>query len=174
MGSGINFINVPAWGTLIQDLVLAADSATMQATVPTGFKFLHIFTYLKSDKGAGSCSWIIQVSNGAGTYQELYSTMTTPNVLAVINNAAAASWTGPLIGDRFTFYLHEFVISQSPGAVIKQCLARGMWHGGYKYDGVLEVILPAGETQINTVKLSTTVAGEKFGAGSELQVYGLN
>jgi hypothetical protein len=174
MGSGLVQAYVATWGALIEEKTLSGDSNTLQiSNIPAAFKYLHVFITVRSDQVAGPVAFTMKASNGAATYNGTYSTQTAPNVLTVTNYVAAAAWACPDMGDNTQDVLSEWVITQDPAITIKTFFSRAFTWISQLYTGAGQVVLPVGETYINTIKL-TAAGAALFKAGSKMAIYGVN
>jgi len=175
MGSGLVQAYVATWGALIEEKTLTGDSATLQiSNIPPAFKYLHIFLNLTSDQALGPVDYTMKASDGAAIYSGTYSSQDPPNVLSVTNYGGAASWACLALGDNTQNCFSEWVICQDPAITIKTAFVRSSdANDSSIYQATQQVVLPAGETYINTIKL-TAAGAAKFKAGSKMSVYGLN
>jgi hypothetical protein len=179
MGSGLIFPNITRWGVLLQDYTLGfLNQVITVSNLPAGFMYLKVFLYIRSNVAApGSMDYTIKCSAGAASYDTLHYRVTPPNViLCTTFLGEATGWRGPTIGDSTTLFTFEITIAQPTIMPTKQAHITGQMYGGYCYTADNQVTLPAGEDYINTIILTAedTGAGEKFGAGSKVTVYGLN
>ncbi len=176
MGSGLVQAYIATWGALIEEKTLTADTALIQiSNIPGTWKYLHIFLNVISDQVAGPVPYSMQVSDGAATYYGTYSTQDPPATLAVVNYNGTPAWVCAPMGDNTQNCFSEWVITQDPAITIKNAFVRSVYvMGSSIYTSTTQVILPAGETYINTVKIYPDVLGVKFRSGSKMAIYGLN
>jgi len=175
MGSGLIQAYIATWGALIEEKTLASDSATLQiSNIPGSWKYLHIFINVRSDQALGPVDYTMKASDGAAIYGGTYSSQDPPNVLSVTNYGGAASWVCLAMGDNTQNCFSEWVITQDPAITIKSAFVRAEdANDSSIYMATNNVVLPAGETFINTIKL-TAAGAAKFKAGSKMAIYGLN
>ncbi len=176
MGSGLAQAYIATWGALIEEKTLTSDNAIIQiSNIPPVWKYLHIFLNLISNQALGPVQYRMEVSNGVGTYSGTYSTQTPPAALSVTNYGGAPNWVCLDLGDNTQNCCSEWVITQDPAITIKDAFVRAVdANGSSIYTATNQVVLPVIETSINTIKIYTTVAGQKFRTGSKIAIYGLN
>jgi len=175
MGSSLTQAYIATWGALIEEKTLTVDSATLQiSNIPPVWKYLHVFLNIRSDQALGPVAYTMKASDGAAIYGGTYSSQDPPNVLSVANYNGAAAWVCLDMGDNTQNCFSEWVITQDPAVVIKSAFVRAEdANDSSIYSATNNVVLPAGETYINTIKL-TAAGAAKFKAGSKMSIYGLN
>jgi hypothetical protein len=179
MGSGLIFPNITRWGVLLQDYTLPfLNQVITVSNIPLGFSYLKVFLYIRSNQGPGDfMDYTIKCSTGAASYDTLHYRVTPPNVIqCTAFTGELTGWRGPTIGDSTTLFTFEATIAQPTIMSTKQAHITGQSFGGYLYTADNQITLPVGEDFITTIILTAedTGAGEKFGAGSKVTVYGLN
>lgn len=173
MGSALVGLTPRNW-VLQASQILDAESATLDITIPSGFKILVIYVIAKhnyatlytsrldvrfnSNGGTVYDEHYIEFGNSSGSTNTLYTGETLYHVGLIANNS---------------FTMYEIVITNVPTGQYRSVITRG--GDGVVNHGLIESCGKFKDTaDVTQVTCYPTSASFKFTAGSQIYAYGVN
>jgi len=169
MGSGISNYNTQTWGDFVGEIVLAADTATMDiSNIPSGFKYLMVLITAQLENGKAATTLYMRLNAD--------STANHYSFLRAQAQAGSVFNTASVVAGKI--YCQDIESSRSSGASCQISQLPTAWFKTFiMYGGDDNYLFTTGgnwqvASEINEITLSTA-SGDKFKAGSQFQVYGV-